>query len=273
MGHYSQVKLTAALESEQPLLFLTGAGFSKASGVPDFRDPASWWTIQGRPIEPRLMATRDMFRLEPRMVWSWYLYRRSVVHRSKPNIAHESLVTLEKKFGSRFLLITQNVDGLHLRAGNTREHTYEVHGNLDYHRCSNGCLEPFYLGEDLLNPEPELISSEMFDRLRCPRCRARSRPHVLWFDEVYDEYWFRWDSSLKAAAQAGLLAVIGSSGSTNLPRKIADLASQNAFVINVDTEDNWFGQLAVSRQGMQMREPALTAVPRLVDLICQSAYS
>lgn len=268
MGHYSRAAFRESLQGDGLLLFMTGAGLSRSSGVPDFRDPESWWSLGGTPVEPRRMATLEMFRQRPRDVWSWYLYRRAVIHKSKPNMAHESLVRLEKTFGPRFLLITQNIDGLHIRAGNTREHTYEIHGNLDYHRCTRDCCQPLFLGENLVNPDKEEISRETFDRLRCPNCGAPSRPHVLWFDEIYDEVWFRWNSSLEAAARADLLAVVGSSGHTNLPQKVAEQASRRAFFINVDPEENVFAELARSRRGMHLREPALTAVPRLVDLIC-----
>ena len=267
MGYYNRRGLSQAMQDDGLLLFLTGAGISTASGIPDFSNPSTWWEWQGRRIEPLQMATQRMFQVHPDWSWSWYLYRRALVHRSRPNEAHQALVQLEQLLGDRFLLITQNVDGLHLRAGNSGRRTFQIHGNLDYHRCTAGCPEVKYLREDLLNPNKELLSRSVLNQLRCGECGSLTRPHILWFDEQYDEMWFRWQSSLEAASQASLLAVIGSSGNTNLPRRVAETAGEKAFLVNIDLKDNWFSQLVTSRRGIQLNEPALLAVPRFAQLV------
>ena len=87
---------------------------------------------------PEEMATYASFTRMPEEVWAWYLYRRSVCHAADPNKAHLALVELERVLADRFLLITQNVDGLHLRAGNSLERTYQIHGNIDYLRWETG---------------------------------------------------------------------------------------------------------------------------------------
>jgi NAD-dependent deacetylase len=99
--------------------------------------------------------------------------------------------------------------------------------------------------------------------LVCPRCGATARPHVLWFDESYDEERFRWDSSITAAEQASLLVVVGTSARTNLPWQVVEIAAANgATIIDINVEDNPFGDIA-ARRGAALRAPAATALPDL----------
>ena len=102
--------------------------------MPTFRGKEGYWTVGSRNYHPQELATREAFSHMPDEVWRWYLYRRSVCRRAAPNAGHMALVRLEERFGERFALVTQNVDGLHLRAGSSRERTFEIHGNIDYLR-------------------------------------------------------------------------------------------------------------------------------------------
>ncbi len=98
------------------LTVMTGAGISAESGIPTFRGPEGYWTVGSRSYHPQEMATFAMFRRRPDDVWQWYLHRATVCHQAEPNTGHIAIVALETLFGDRFTLITQNVDGLHLRA-------------------------------------------------------------------------------------------------------------------------------------------------------------
>ena len=95
----------------------TGAGISAESGIPTFRGPEGYWTVGSKEYHPQEMATNRLFRQQPWDVWQWYLYRTSVCARAKPNRGHAILVELEQRLQDRFLLITQNVDNLHILAG------------------------------------------------------------------------------------------------------------------------------------------------------------
>src|SRR5512138_4021579 len=106
------------------VVVLTGAGVSAESGIPTFRGAEGFWVVGSRNYMPQEMATHAMFERDPQEVWRWYLYRFGVCARVEPNPAHHALAALDRALGDRFTLVTQNIDGLHLRAGATPERTY-----------------------------------------------------------------------------------------------------------------------------------------------------
>jgi NAD-dependent deacetylase len=263
-----------ALHGRGPLVFLTGAGVSAASGIPTFRGPEGYWKVGSKNYHPQEMATREAFRAMPDEVWSWYLYRRGVCRRAEPNAAHRALVELERALGERFLLVTQNVDGLHLRAGSTAARTYQIHGNIDFYRCFAECTgELFEMPAiDVEWPKERKIASERA-LLVCPRCGERGRPHVLWFDESYDEARFKFESSLRAAQTAAMLVVVGTAGQTNLPLHMGSIAARRGItMIDVNPEENPFGELAAgSKRGFVWTGRADEVVPELVRAILERA--
>lgn len=247
--------LTTARDNHGLILALTGAGISAESGIPTFRGEEGYWTVGSQVYRPQDMATNRAFSRMPDDVWSWYLHRRNVCRGADPNPAHDAIVALEGHFGDRFRLITQNVDGLHLRAGNTLERTYQIHGNIDYMRCANDCSTELWPVPDDTEPAA----------LMCKRCDCRARPHVLWFDETYDEPLFRFESSLRAAGEAALLIVIGTSASTTLPWHVVQLAAGNGTaVIDVNIADNPFGEIAEGLDnGAVVRASAAETLPAI----------
>lgn len=261
--------LSRARAGSGRLLVLTGAGISAESGIPTFRGAEGYWRVGSRNYHPMELATRSAFEAAPDDVWAWYLYRRAACLEAEPNAAHRALVALEEAFGDRFLLVTQNVDGLHLRAGSTRERTYEIHGNIHFMRCGAGCQDaPVPLPEGIptvWQKERPLTEGERA-LLSCPRCGARSRPHVLWFDEYYDEPLFRFESSLTAAREADLLIVVGTTGGTNLPLQMGAAASRSgAPSVVVNPEPNPFSEeLERSGNGVFLEGTAGRWVPELV---------
>lgn len=144
---------------------LTGAGISAESGVPTFRDAQTGLWAQYRAEE---LATPDAFRRNPRLVWEWYAWRRSLVSKAEPNPGHRALVEMESRF-PQFQLITQNVDGLHQRAGSQR--VLELHGNLFRTKCFQEDTEVTEWAESEEIPP------------RCLRCGGFLRPGVVWFEE------------------------------------------------------------------------------------------
>jgi len=249
------------------LVFLTGAGISAESGIPTFRGAEGYWTIGSTEYHPQELATQAAFRRMPWGVWAWYLYRRGVCHRAAPNPAHAALARADAALGDRVRLVTQNVDGLHRRAGSSAARTYEIHGNLDLMRCARDCCLDRW---PLPAAAPELEKgAEVPEAARavlvCPRCGGMARPHVLWFDESYDEPRFRWDSSITAAEEAALLVVVGTSARTTLPWHVVEIAARaGAVVVDVNLEDNPFGDIA-ARHGAAVRAPAAIAVPEIID--------
>ncbi len=251
---------------------LTGAGISAESGIPTFRGEEGYWVVGSRNYIPQEMATREMFDRAPEEVWRWYLYRFGVCRHAQPNPGHAALVRLEAALGDRFTLVTQNIDGLHRRAGSRR--VYCIHGDAAHVRCSAEC------GVGLLDL-PDLPPRQKDDpfgaaerkALTCPRCGGWLRPHVLWFDEYYDEEHYRMQSALRAADQADLLLVVGTSGATNLPMQIGRLVfHRGKAMVDVNPEENPFAELAErAEHGVFARGSACERLPEIVAALVPEA--
>jgi NAD-dependent deacetylase len=158
--------LVEKLRNAQSVAVLTGSGISAESGVPTFRDAQTGLWASYDPMD---LATPEAYQRDPRLVWEWYAWRRELVEGASPNPGHEALAELERRV-PEFVLITQNVDGLHLQAGSQR--VIELHGNIMRSKCSREgvILEP---REEDRNIPPT-----------CPRCDAPLRPDVVWFGEM-----------------------------------------------------------------------------------------
>lgn len=269
--------LRRAWDDRGPILVLTGAGISAESGVPTFRGEEGYWRIGSRNYFPEELATRAAFLRMPDEIWGWYLYRRSVCRAASPNAGHLALAELERGLsergeGDRFLLVTQNVDGLHLRAGNSAARTYQIHGNIDFMRSvqdADARIFPLPKGIGERWERGRAIGGEQKQLLVCPHDGAPARPHVLWFDETYDEARFRFQSSLAAVERASLVLVIGTSGATNLPSMIVHRTAQRGvplLVINRDPSP--FSSMAQRiPNGHFVQGPAGELLPPLVDYL------
>ncbi|MBN2191691.1 MAG: RNA polymerase subunit sigma [Polyangiaceae bacterium] len=214
-------ELTAALATANPgpLLLVTGAGISRASGIPTFRgtDP---WAVWERDVTE--LGTLAYFEADPAGSWRWYLGRFAALRGAIPNPAHHACVALERwqtGRGGGFLLVTQNIDGLHRRAGS--EALIEVHGTAERVRCSRvGCTLGSPRGS-LPRSEVDLLAFErdsIFANVpRCPRCAAPLRQHVLWFDEYYASHEdYRFEQVAAAAERAKVVVFVGTSFSVGV---------------------------------------------------------
>lgn len=180
-----------ALRPVERVCVLTGAGVSAESGVPTFRAADGLW--EGHRIED--VASPDGFERDPRLVWQFYNARRANRAVVKPNPGHYALVDMEKRWGNRFTIVTQNVDGLHQEAGS--QNVLEIHGSLRHTRCL-GCGAVANRGLEPLGDEP-----------RCPQCRGQLRPDIVWFGEGLPED--VWHTARYAARECEVLLVVGTS--------------------------------------------------------------
>jgi NAD-dependent deacetylase len=256
-----------ALEAHGPILFLTGAGISAESGIPTFRGPEGYWQVGSVNHHPEDLATNAAFRRMPEEVWAWYLYRRGVCRGARPNPAHLALVEAERALGDRFVLVTQNVDGLHLRAGSSLERTHQIHGNIDFLRWPHEHPRFHPLPEGIPVDWPK--SRRLGDGERTllfDGARGWARPHVLWFDESYDEPLFRFESSIQAARRAAMVVVIGTSGATTLPSLIVDVAAQRGIpLVCINQDPSPFTEIAESvPEGLVLLGTATEHLPPLV---------
>jgi NAD-dependent deacetylase len=162
-------ELLQRLAAAKSVTVLTGAGVSAESGVPTFRDAQTGLWAK---FSPEDLATPRAFRRNPRLVWEWYQWRRELVAGAKPNPAHLALAKMEELF-PRFRLITQNVDGLHQRAGSRT--VIELHGNITRTKCSDeGTIVSNWTDTGDVPP-------------KCPACGGLLRPDVVWFEEPMPE--------------------------------------------------------------------------------------
>lgn len=184
-------ELIRQLAAAKRVTVLTGAGVSAESGVPTFRDAQSGLWANFKPEE---LATPRAFRRNPRLVWEWYAWRRQRVAEVQPNPAHHALEEMEKLF-PHFQLITQNVDGLHQRAGS--RNVIELHGNITRTKCfDEGTIVSSWPDTGDVPP-------------KCPNCGGLLRPDVVWFEEPMPEA--EMEQALQASTHCDIFFSIGTS--------------------------------------------------------------
>jgi NAD-dependent deacetylase len=225
---------------------ITGAGVSVESGIPTFRGKDGYW----RDFDPTKLATPEAFARDPELVWDWYRERRQRIRSAQPNAAHRAIVKLAQH-AQAFLLVTQNVDDLHVRAGLPRKKMVQIHGDIFVTRCSRCEFEH----EQEREQEEEAIP-------KCPDCGGLMRPGVVWFGERLpsDEI-----ARVENYLQHGPCDYVIVAGTTALFGYIVDWAlrarGERGQLIEVNPEDTPLSQFAT----YLVREPAAVALPRLVD--------
>jgi NAD-dependent deacetylase len=147
------------------VLVVTGAGVSAESGIPTFRGAEGYW----RSHDPTQLATAEAFHRDPLLVWTWYEERRALIRAAEPNPAHRAIADLAR-ISSDHLLVTQNVDDLHERAGSPPDRLVHIHGEIFVTRCTQ-C--DYSTRSPVAGVPPPA----------CPRCGSLLRPDVVWFDE------------------------------------------------------------------------------------------
>ncbi|MBA4063788.1 MAG: NAD-dependent deacylase [Isosphaera sp.] len=224
---------------------LTGAGVSAESGVPTFRAADGLW--EGHAIED--VASPGGWDRDPDLVWQFYNARRENVGTVRPNPGHHALVELERRWGDRFTLVTQNVDGLHRDAGS--RNLLEIHGSLRRTRCL-GCRAVADRGLDPLGPAP-----------RCPDCGGRLRPDIVWFGEALPED--VWEPALEAAYGCDVLLVVGTSAVVHPAASLIPVAKRRrhpaAKVVEVNLTETEASRLA----DIGLYGPSGVVLPKLVE--------
>lgn len=217
-------ELIKILRGAERVAVLTGAGISAESGVPTFRDAQTGLWAQYRPEQ---LATPQAFQRDPRLVWEWYTWRRNLVSAAKPNPGHRSIVIMEKRV-PKFTLITQNVDGLHQRAGS--QVVVELHGNIERNKCSREGIIRTPDAKDKGIPP------------RCPACGSYLRPDVVWFGESLPEQAL--ERAWRASGNCQVFFSIGTSAVVQ-PAATLPLIAQEAGAIVVEINP---GETPLSRQ-------------------------
>jgi NAD-dependent deacetylase len=211
-------KAVEILKSTKSLFVLTGAGVSAESGVPTFRGAQGLW----KNYSATELATPQAFKKNPGLVWEWYQWRQNLISNVKPNPAHYALVEFEKII-PHFLLLTQNVDDLHQRAGS--KNVLELHGNIFRTRC----LE---CNKITVYKAPEKTSNKILPRCSC---QGFLRPDVVWFGESIPHT--IWQQSLDFLKDADTALICGTSGVVWPAAAIPEIARQsNIRTIEINLE-------------------------------------
>ena len=227
------------------VLVITGAGVSAESGIPTFRSKDGYW----RNLDPIKLATPEAFARDPELVWQWYHERRQRIRNAQPNAAHEAIAKLAQ-CADEFLLVTQNVDDLHERAGLAKAEMVQIHGDIFVTKCSR------------CDFEQERAEQERNGVPRCPKCGALMRPGVVWFGEPLPS---RETERVENYLQRDPCGVVIVAGTTATFGYIIDWAlrasHQGGELIEVNPEETPLSRFATRLA----REPAAIALPRLVD--------
>jgi NAD-dependent deacetylase len=248
----SEELITAAgwIAASRNLVVSTGAGVSRESGIPTFREAGlGFW----EKYDPQQLATVQGFLEDPKLVWDWYAYRRKTVAQSSPNPGHYALAELEKLLPG-MVLITQNIDSLHVRAGSCN--VVELHGNISRVRCFNGCLTfENWKDEDSAGETPP----------RCSKCGSYLRPDVVWFGEALpDEGIHR---AFRAAESCDLMLVVGTSGVVQPAASLPSTARyRGARIVEVNPEESEITSLA----DIVLRGKSGDILPLLLPLVRES---
>lgn len=243
--HPDMSKARLALTGGGPLVVLTGAGMSAESGVPTFRDAQTGlWARH----DPTALATPEAWGRDRDTVWAWYRWREHLVGAAQPNAGHYAIARAAAE--RPVVVVTQNVDDLHERAGSLAVH--HVHGSLLDHRCDT-CGTPIEVGKPAAEPASRLAPP------MCPRCPGRARPGVVWFGEALPVH--PWESAVDAISAATAVLVVGTSGLVRPAASLPALAAERGIpVVEVNPGPSGLG----SEVTLHLRATAAQALPALL---------
>jgi len=229
------------LREARRIVFVTGAGISQESGIPTFRGKDGHW----RKHDPMKLATIDAFYEDPKLVWEWYEDRRKNILAAQPNPGHKAIAELEKY--ARVIVLTQNIDGLHQRAGSSR--VLELHGSIIRIKCT---VCDFH--------DDTTVSFEKIPPL-C-KCGKILRPDVVWFGEGLPQD--VWQEAIAEASSCDVMIIAGTSLVVSPANTLPMYAKQNnAVLVEVNPEQT----VMTDDMDLSIRDSSANTLPRLVEFI------
>ena len=233
-------KLAEKIKKARKIVFVTGAGISQESGIPTFRGKDGLW----KKYDPMKLATIDAFYDDPKLVWEWYEDRRKNILAAKPNAGHDAIAKLEDF--SKVVVLTQNIDGLHQRAGSTN--VLELHGSIIRIKCT------------VCNYKDEITTK--FDVLP-PTCKCGNilRPDVVWFGEPLPQK--VWQEAVVQANSCDVMIISGTSLLVSPANSLPIYAKQNnAVLIEVNPEQTMMS----TEMDLSLKTTSAAALPELIFL-------
>ena len=229
------------LRQAEKIVFVTGAGISQESGIPTFRGKDGFW----RKYDPMKLATIDAFYEDPKLVWEWYEERRKNIIDANPNPGHVAIAELERH--KQISVLTQNIDGLHQRAGSSS--VYELHGSIITIKCTVCDFK-------------DKITSGFSQLPPLCKCGNMLRPDVVWFGEALPQN--VWESAIKEASSCDMMFIVGTSLVVSPANLLPVYAKQNgATMVEVNIDQTPMS----SSMYLSLRTSAAKALPRLVDIL------
>ncbi len=234
-------EISNALQNARRIVFVTGAGISEESGIPTFRGKDGLW----RKYDPMKLATIDAFYEDPKLVWEWYQDRRRNIISAEPNNGHKSITELEKLY--QVTVLTQNIDGLHQRAGNSK--VLELHGSIIRIKCTVCDFQKDFTG--------------YFDVLP-PKCKCDNilRPDVVWFGESLPQE--VWKNAMQEASLCDVMIIAGTSLVVSPANTLPIFAKQNnAMLIEINPEQT----IMSNEMDLSIRDTSANVIPKLVEFV------
>jgi NAD-dependent deacetylase len=232
--------VTKKLRDARKIVFVTGAGISHESGIPTFRGKDGLW----RNYDAMKLATVNAFYDNPKLVWEWYNERRKNILYAEPNLGHKAIFELEKYV--KVIVLTQNIDGLHQRAGSTE--VLELHGSIVKIKCTVCDFKSEILTEFTQIP---------------PLCKCGNvlRPDVVWFGESLPQE--IWQQAVTHASKCDVMIVVGTSLAVSPANTLPIYAKQNnATLIEINPEET----IMSSDMNLSIRSPSVVALPKFVSI-------
>ncbi len=234
-------KVSDEIKKARKIVFVTGAGISQESGIPTFRGTDGLW----RKYDPMKLATIDAFYEDPKLVWEWYEDRRKNILSAEPNEGHKAITELEKL--KEVVTLTQNIDGLHQRAGSSK--VLELHGSIIRIKCTV-C--------DFIDDIPESFS-------QLPpicKCGNNLRPDVVWFGEALPQD--VWTKAIQHASSCDLMVIAGTSLAVSPANTLPLYAKQNqAILIEVNPETT----VMSSEMDLSIKNTSAKILPELISFL------
>jgi NAD-dependent deacetylase len=236
-------QISKLLDDAEEIVLVTGAGVSADSGIPTFRDGMTGlWNN----VNPDQVASIQGFLDDPDRVWRWHAALKTLIDQKQPNDGHDAIAELERMFGGkRFTVITQNIDGYHVKVGNSR--VFEIHGSIHRLRCFRRCGFLQYWDDAKSYP------------VKCPSCGAAVRPDVVWFGEPLNEDLFAFAEA--AILNADIVFSVGTSLTVHPVARLPQMAKNSgARVVEVNPFETPF----TSTADMSFRQGAGEFFPQLL---------
>lgn len=228
-------------KNSKSIVFVTGAGISQESGIPTFRGKEGHW----RKHDPMKLATIDAFYEDPHLVWEWYEDRRQNIRAAEPNPGHKAIAELEKFY--KVTVLTQNIDGLHQRAGSSR--VLELHGSIVRIKCTV-CDFQANITKDFEEIPP-----------KC-NCGNILRPDVVWFGESLPQD--VWSDAMKEASLCDIMIIAGTSLVVSPANTLPAFAKQNnAILIEINPEET----VMSNEMDISVRDTSSKILPQLVEFV------